>query len=110
MTDQKTGPKKTTPESTRRFRLTLAALRSVEEAADHEVGNAIQEFESFKELYIAARLREVDNRTAQLPTQGLDSTASGLEKSPRGTLYPMAQQRAFSEQEKAYEGKSASQK
>jgi len=57
-----TAPKKTTPESTRRFRLTLAALKAVEEAADHEVQTAIGEFDTFRELYIAAKLREVDAR------------------------------------------------
>jgi len=61
MADQKTE-KKTTPESTRRFRLTLAALKAVEEAPDHEVQTAIGEFDTFRELYIAAKLREVDAR------------------------------------------------
>lgn len=65
MTDEKTETKpaqKTTPESTKRFRLTMAALRFVEDANDTHVRAAIGEFQTFFQLYVDQRIREVESR------------------------------------------------
>lgn len=61
MTDETTKPK-TTPESTKRFRLTIAALKNVEDATDQQVRSLIGEFETFWRLYVDQRMREVESR------------------------------------------------
>ena len=95
MTDQKTE-KKTTPESTRRFRLLLSALRNIEDAQDHEVHTAIGEAHTFMELYVSARLREVDARVPLLATQSHAGQVAGLayQKAGGAPLESLATERA----------------
>ena len=91
MTDEKTAPK-TTPESTKRFRLTIAALKNVEDAEDRQVRSLIGEFQTFFQLYVDQRLREVESREP-LPFAGVPSGATGLSnRLTEGSGGPVAQQ------------------
>jgi hypothetical protein len=58
-TDQKTE----TRESTRRYRMLTAALKNLEKAPDATYHVYLEEFDVIRRLYVAARSREVEDRS-----------------------------------------------